>query len=78
VICIAVQLHIGLPRRGETLFEHSTKIANNEKLFVIPQAAFSVFFDLYILVLPVWSVFQLQLSFKRAIGVSMVFLTGIL
>lgn len=47
-----------------------------EKLFVIPVAGFSVFFDLYILVLPIWSVMQLKLSLKRAVGVCAVFLTG--
>lgn len=67
------------PSRGETLFSHLTTGSQNSSLaLTIPSSAVGLAIDLYILVLPVVAVSQLQLPTRRKIGVILVFMTGIL
>lgn len=42
------------------------------------QGSFGVFFDLYLFVLPIWPVWQLQMERKKKIAVSAIFATGLL
>lgn len=44
----------------------------------IPTSAFGVVIDLFILVLPIIAVLQLQLPTRRKIGVIVIFMTGLL
>jgi len=65
------------PRRGESWEEHLvTKLEEDDVHLSIPQAAVSIVFDFYILILPIYGVWKLQLSRERKIYVSLVFLTG--
>ena len=65
------------PRPHESFATHLvSKLEQDEIRQAIPQAAISVVIDVYILVLPIYGVWQLQLSKERKIGVSLVFLTG--
>lgn len=67
------------PRPGESFSTHLVgKLEQKEIRLAIPQAGISVGLDLYILILPIYGVWQLQLSRERKVGVSMVFLTGIM
>lgn len=42
------------------------------------QAVFSMVSDIYVLAIPVYSIFQLHLSFERKVGVSTTFAVGIM
>ena len=67
------------PRPGENFATHLvSELEQKEIRLAIPQAGISVALDLYILILPIYSVWQLQLSRERKVGVSLVFLTGIM
>lgn len=67
------------PRRGETFFSHQETRYQHLALVVgVPSAAVGLCIDLYILVLPIIAVSQLQLTTQRKIGVILVFLTGIM
>lgn len=65
-------------RSNETWFEHfegplQTKLAS----LSIPLPAVGLGLDLYILILPMIGIWNLQLSFRRKIGVGLMFLTAI-
>lgn len=44
----------------------------------VVQAAFGTISDIYLLVIPIQMIFQLHLPFQRKIGVSTIFMIGIL
>lgn len=74
-----VQFAFATPRRGEGWFAH--ELTSNEHWVVVlsvPQSAVGLVIDLYILVLPLIAVSQLQLATRRRFGVILVFMTGIL
>ncbi len=68
-----------MPRKGETLFQvfYSPRVPYGVTLAVV-QGAVNVWSDLYILRLPIPGVWQLQLPLGKKIGVSAMFLTGLL
>ena len=66
------------PKPGKTWFQTYTepRVDIGVKLS-IPLAAWALVSDIYIIVLPISGVLQLQLSWKRKLGLSMCFMAGI-
>lgn len=74
-----VQFAFATPRRGETWFSHL--LTRNEhwvSAMSVPQSAVGLVIDLYILLLPLIAINQLQLATRRRFGVILIFMTGIL
>lgn len=75
---VAVSI-FSIPGPGETLFSHQATPREHLSLAMsVPQSAVGLAIDLYILVLPIVAVTQLQLSAKRKFGVILLFMTGLL
>lgn len=70
---------IYMPRRGENLIQ-VLYISGSPKVILlsIVQGGVNVGSDFYILCLPIWGVWQLQLAPKQKVGISAIFLTGLL
>ena len=70
---------IYMPRKGESLFNllYRPRIRIGVTLAIV-QGAVNVGSDLYILCLPIPGVWQLQAPLSKKIGISVIFLTGIL
>lgn len=70
---------IYMPRKGERLFNllYKPRIRIGVTLAIV-QGAVNVGSDLYILCLPIPGVWQLQAPLSKKIGISVIFLTGIL
>jgi len=67
------------PRPGETWETHLvSSLEEDEVHMAIPQAAISVLLDFYILIVPIYGVWKLQLSVQRKIAISLVFLIGMI
>lgn len=65
------------PRPGETLFTHwQNPISQEVNRFSVPLSAAGAAIDLYILVLPIAAVIQLQLATKHKIGLVVIFMSG--
>ena len=72
-----VQFYYDTPRRGETFLSHQLGPFGKQALKLsVPLAAANVVIDLYILVVPIVAVLQLQMAKKRKIGLCLVFGTG--
>lgn len=67
------------PRKGESLltFLYKPRIRTGVAVSIV-QGGFNVGTDLYILCLPIPGVWQLQAPLSEKIGISAIFLTGIL
>lgn len=77
-LCI-LQLVYAVPRPGENIVTHATgKLYKHALALQVPLGALSVVFDLYILILPLWGVWTLNLNLRQKFGVSVIFLTGIM
>ncbi|KAF4624108.1 hypothetical protein G7Y89_g14065 [Cudoniella acicularis] len=74
--CIVLHAVLAVPQESQLMAQIPKYEKFNDMLSVI--YAFSVFFDFYILVLPLVGIWGLQLSAKRKMGVSCVFLTGVM
>lgn len=73
------QLIFSTPRHGETWLSHQD--THNENLAIamsVPQSAVGLAIDLYILILPIIAVSQLQLPIRKKVGVMLIFMTGLL
>ena len=72
-------LIIYMPRKGETLFQvlYSSRVRSGVTLGIV-QGAVNVGSDLYILCVPIPRIWQLQLPPGKKIGISAIFLTGLL
>ena len=68
-----------MPRPGQNLIQvlYSNDAAKGIVLAVV-QGAVNVGSDFYILCLPLWGVWQLQLAPKQKVGILCIFLTGLL
>lgn len=68
-----------MPRSGQILFQvlYSSYEPKAIVLAVV-QGGFNLGSDFYILCLPIWGVWQLQLAPKQKFGISGIFLTGLL
>lgn len=72
-----VQFYYDTPRHGETFLSHQLGPFGKQTLKLsVPLAAANVVIDLYILVVPIVAVQQLQMAKKRKIGLCLVFGTG--
>ena len=66
------------PRHGQTFASVAVSPAEFRVLLLsVPTAAVGLGIDLYLLILPITAVAQLQLPTRRKIGVILIFLTGI-
>ena len=66
------------PRHGQTFASVAVSPAEFKVLLLsVPTAAVGLGIDLYLLILPITAVAQLQLPTRRKIGVILIFLTGI-
>ncbi len=65
------------PKKGKTFASMAASPAEYEVLVLsVPIAAVGLGIDVYLLVLPITAVLQLQLPTRRKIGVILIFLTG--
>ncbi len=66
------------PRAGQTWLESSQTARNETGIRLsVPLAAWAMVSDVFILLLPISGVLRLQLSPKKKLALSMVFMTGI-
>lgn len=71
--------YIETPRRGETWFSHQTPALQHEgRSLFMHQSYVGLATDIYILVLPIVAVSELQMPIRRKIGVMLIFMTGLL
>ena len=74
-----VQLVFSTPPPGVSWQEQSTSTREYDEIRLsVPAAAVGLAIDLFILVLPIRAIHDLQLTLKRKIEVGLVFATGIL
>lgn len=77
--CLLVEVISCTPRSGETWLEAtSSKRCNTDLTLGYVMAAFNVTSDFYLLAIPIPVVWKLQLPLRKKIGVSAVFMTGLL
>ena len=71
-------LYYMTPRKGETFISVAVSPAEFKVLVLsVPVAAVGLGIDVYLLVLPITAVMQLQLPTRRKIEVVLIFLTGL-
>lgn len=68
----------GQPDTDESWLMHAGKNNRIFKIMTIVQGVFGTFSDIYLLVIPIRSIFQLHLPLRRKFAVSSIFLVGIL
>ena len=68
----------GQPNDSATWQLRAAKLAKPIEHVAIAQAVFGTLSDCYLLVIPIQSIFQLKLPIQRKIGVSAIFLVGIM
>ena len=79
IIVFALNMYNGTPRPGESFATHYLDPANRwEVQLAVLVSAIGLVFDLYIITLPVYGVWQLQLPTQKKLRISLVFLTGAL
>ena len=70
------------PRPGSSFLENFIKFLNKKKSPVIDTTLalgyFNIFSDIYILVLPISAVLGLNMPTRRKVGLSLIFMAGIL
>lgn len=69
-----------VPKPGESWLMHSStyKCRVTATLFGVVMGAISVFSDLYVILIPLPIVWQLRMATRKKVGVSIVFITGLL
>ncbi|MCJ1383821.1 hypothetical protein MMC17_006935 [Xylographa soralifera] len=78
-VCLGAQTVAWTPRSGAPWFATSFAAASRTPITLgIAQSAFNLLSDLYLLLLPLCGVAQLQLSPRKKLGVAAIFLTGAL
>ena len=77
--CTVAQIIFATPRPSETWSSHLMSSENAKGYILsVPLSAVGLFFDIVILVLPIAGTMQLQLPTRRKIGLTLIFLTGLL
>ena len=72
-------MYFATPRRSGTYLTHYLNpVDKGAAQLSVPFAAIGLVFDLYIITLPVYGVYQLQLSARKKFSIGLVFLTGAL
>jgi hypothetical protein len=76
---VSSSTHIRTPRPGETLSSRlqTTSAGSDSLALSVPQSVVGLAIDLYILILPIIALAQLQLPRRRKVGISLIFMTGI-
>ena len=78
-LIFALDMYFATPRRGENYITHYLDpVDKGGTQLSVPFAAIGVVFDLYIIMLPIYGVWQLQISGRKKFTISLVFLTGAL
>lgn len=78
-ITLALHAYFSIPEKGQTFLTHALTHQEHQDLTLsLPSAAISVVIDLYILVLPLIGIWTVRLNVKRKLGVSVIFLTGLM
>ena len=65
-----------IPKPGDSWKMHSCGVVS--KLFSVIMGAVSVFSDIFVICIPIPVVWQLQLPIRKRIGISVIFIAGIL
>ena len=68
----------GQPNDDATWLLRTEKCVPSSQHLAVAQAVFSAVSDIYLLVIPIRSIFQLKLPMERKIGVSAIFMIGIM
>lgn len=68
----------GQPQTTAGYLARLSNIGNKLNYVAVVQGAFGTASDIYLLVIPIQTVMRLQLSWKRKLGVSTIFMTGIM
>ena len=77
ILIFALNMYFSTPRRGETYVTHSLNpIAKVGIYLSIPFAAIGVVFDIIIITIPIYGVYQLPLSRRQKLSISLVILPG--
>lgn len=72
-------VYIEAPTPGQTFLSHQTPALQYYSLKLsIPQSAVGLAIDVFILMLPIVAVSELQMPIRRKIGVLLIFMTGLL
>lgn len=79
VICIILHAVFSIPRKGQSYITHSmTEPEHQDFILGVLEAVVSAAIDIYILLLPQFGIWKLQLSTKKKVGISSIFLTGLM
>lgn len=77
ILVFALNLYFATPRPGESFARHYLgPVSRTGGQLLIPSSAIGLVFDLYIITLPMWGIWQLQLPIQKRMRVSLVFLSG--
>jgi hypothetical protein len=68
----------GQPQTQESWLATTAKLGNKLNEVAVAQGAFGTASDIYLLVIPIQAVLGLQLSLQRKLGVSAIFMTGLM
>ena len=79
ILVFALNTYFATPRPGESFATHYLDPVNkNGAQLAVPMSAIGLVFDIYIISLPVYGVWQLQLSTQKRFRINLLFLTGAL
>ena len=67
------------PRRGESWLSHNFTRGEDLNIhYSVPQSGVGLVIDIYILILPIVAVSELQMATRRKVGIILIFATGCL
>ena len=72
-----------MPKPGQrsdnaTWLLRANEVTISAERFTVARGVFAVLSDIYLLVIPIQMIFQLNLPFQRKIGISTIFMIGVL
>ncbi|KAM0797970.1 hypothetical protein BDR22DRAFT_974886 [Usnea florida] len=77
ILVFALNLYFATPRPGESFARHYLgPVSQTGGQLLIPSSAIGLVFDLYIITLPIWGIWQLQLPIRKKKRAFFVFLSG--
>ena len=78
-VIFALNVCFAIPSSGEAILAHHFKYVDKSAVQLsVPCSAIGLALDLYIIILPIYGLLQLQLSARKKFSVSLVFLVGTL
>jgi hypothetical protein len=79
VAAAIMSMYFMTPRPGETWVSHFLgPLADKSRILLVPLTAVGLGVDIYLLILPIGAILQLQLPPRRKLGVILIFMTGLL